>query len=93
MDGEELTTLDGNVRKLTENMLVIADDTRAVGLAGIMGGENSEIVADTVDIADHPGGIPGAQQPVRGFHVQQLHQVPLAAALDHGLMEPQGRAL
>ncbi len=50
VDGEELTTLDGNVRKLTENMLVIADDTRAVGLAGIMGGENSEIIADTVDV-------------------------------------------
>ena len=49
-DGEELTTLDGNVRKLTSNMLVIADDTRAVGLAGIMGGENSEIVSDTVDV-------------------------------------------
>ncbi len=49
-DGEELTTLDGNVRKLTSNMLVIADDTRAVGLAGIMGGENSEIVDDTVDV-------------------------------------------
>ncbi len=49
-DGEELTTLDGNVRKLTSNMLVIADDTRAVGLAGIMGGLNSEIVSDTVDV-------------------------------------------
>ena len=49
-DGEELTTLDGNVRRLTSNMLVIADDTRAVGLAGIMGGENSEIVDDTVDV-------------------------------------------
>ena len=49
-DGEELTTLDGNVRKLTSAMLVIADDTRAVGLAGIMGGLNSEIVADTVDV-------------------------------------------
>ena len=49
-EGEELTTLDGNVRKLTPNMLVIADDTRAVGLAGIMGGENSEIVDDTVDV-------------------------------------------
>ncbi|MGE4354457.1 MAG: phenylalanine--tRNA ligase subunit beta [Oscillospiraceae bacterium] len=49
-DGEELTTLDSNVRKLNRNMLVIADDTRAVGLAGIMGGENSEIVADTVDV-------------------------------------------
>ena len=49
-EGEELTTLDGNVRKLTPNMLVIADATRAVGLAGIMGGENSEIVDDTVDV-------------------------------------------
>ncbi len=49
-NGEALTTLDGSVRKLTENMLVIADDTRAVGLAGIMGGENSEIVDDTVDV-------------------------------------------
>ena len=49
-NGEELTTLDGNLRKLNENMLVIADDTRAVGLAGIMGGENSEIVDDTVDV-------------------------------------------
>ena len=46
-EGEELTTLDGTVRKLTPNMLVIADENRAVGLAGIMGGENSEIVADT----------------------------------------------
>lgn len=49
-EGEELTTLDGNVRKLNANHLVIADETRAVGLAGIMGGENSEIVADTTDV-------------------------------------------
>ena len=49
-EGEELTTLDGNVRKLNANHLVIADETRAVGLAGIMGGENSEIVADTADV-------------------------------------------
>ena len=49
-EGEELTTLDGNVRRLTANHLVIADDTRAVGLAGIMGGENSEIVSDTTDV-------------------------------------------
>ena len=49
-DGEELTTLDGQVRKLNHDHLVIADDTRAVGLAGIMGGENSEIVADTADV-------------------------------------------
>ena len=45
--GETLTTLDGNVRQLKPGMLVIADDTRPIGLAGIMGGENSEIVDDT----------------------------------------------
>jgi phenylalanyl-tRNA synthetase beta chain len=45
-----LTTLDGNVRVLQPDMLVIADETKPVGLAGVMGGENSEIVADTVDV-------------------------------------------
>lgn len=49
-EGEELTTLDGTVRKLNANHLVIADETRAVGLAGIMGGMNSEIVEDTTDV-------------------------------------------
>ena len=46
-EGETLTTLDGNVRNLTEGMLVIADDNKPIGLAGIMGGENSEIKDDT----------------------------------------------
>ena len=49
-EGETLTTLDGNVRSLKPGMLVIADDTRAIGLAGIMGGENSEIVDDTTTV-------------------------------------------
>ncbi|MDD6642875.1 MAG: phenylalanine--tRNA ligase subunit beta [Firmicutes bacterium] len=48
--GETLTTLDGAVRPLTPGMLVIADGEKPIGLAGIMGGENSEIVADTVDV-------------------------------------------
>lgn len=48
--GETLTTLDGNVRTLTPGMLVIADETKPIGLAGIMGGENSEIMDDTVDV-------------------------------------------
>jgi len=46
-DGETLTTLDGTVRPLQSGMLVIADETKPIGLAGIMGGENSEIVDDT----------------------------------------------
>ena len=49
-EGEKLTTLDGKEHVLNANHLVIADQHRAVGLAGIMGGENSEIVDDTVDV-------------------------------------------
>ena len=46
-EGETLTTLDDNVRNLKAGMLVIADENRPIGLAGIMGGENSEIMDDT----------------------------------------------
>ncbi len=49
-EGERLTTLDGKEHTLTANHLVIADEGRAVGLAGIMGGLNSEIVDDTADV-------------------------------------------
>ena len=49
-EGETLTTLDGIVRNLKPGMLVIADDNKAIGLAGIMGGENSEIVDDTTTV-------------------------------------------
>ena len=47
MPGEKLTTLDGKIHVLDEKMLVIADAENATGLAGIMGGEESEIVNDT----------------------------------------------
>ena len=49
-EGETLTTLDGNIRNLKSGMLVIADYNRAIGLAGIMGGENSEIMDDTTTV-------------------------------------------
>ena len=49
-EGEKLTTLDGKEHTLNANHLVIADEGRAVGLAGIMGGLNSEIVEDTTDV-------------------------------------------
>ena len=45
-DGEEFVTLDGQVRKLDSQTLVICDGEKAVGLAGIMGGENSMITDD-----------------------------------------------
>ena len=49
-EGETLTTLDGNVRQLNPGMLVIADESKPIGLAGIMGGENSEILDDTTTV-------------------------------------------
>ncbi|MBW6468668.1 MAG: phenylalanine--tRNA ligase subunit beta [Coriobacteriia bacterium] len=48
--GERLTTLDGQERVLDPNMLVIADDSGAIALAGVMGGENTEVSDTTVDI-------------------------------------------
>ena len=41
--GERFTTLDGQARTLDGSMLVIADPERAIGLAGVMGGQNSEV--------------------------------------------------
>jgi phenylalanyl-tRNA synthetase beta chain len=49
-DGERLTTLDGQERVLDAGMLVIADDSGAIALAGVMGGENTEVSEQTVDI-------------------------------------------
>ncbi len=48
--GEKFTTLDGEERTLTEDMLNIKDGERTVGLAGIMGGLNSEVKEDTTSI-------------------------------------------
>ncbi len=45
--GESITTLDGNERPLTESMLCICDEHKPVGVAGVMGGANSEIEGDT----------------------------------------------
>lgn len=49
-DGEILKTLDGKEHQLSSDMLVIADEEKATGLAGIMGGEESEIVSDTASV-------------------------------------------
>lgn len=49
-NGERITTLDGIERELDPDMLVIADKHRAVGLAGVMGGFDSEVKPDTKNI-------------------------------------------
>ncbi len=49
-DGEKFTTLDGQERTLDRDMLMICDEEKAIGLAGIMGGENSMITDDVQDM-------------------------------------------
>jgi len=48
--GERLVTLDGKERALDPEVLVIADRTRAVALAGVMGGLDTEVTGATVDL-------------------------------------------
>ena len=45
-DGEKFQTLDGQERELDSSILMICDGEKSVGLAGIMGGENSKITDD-----------------------------------------------
>lgn len=45
-NGEKFTTLDGQERELNDNILTICDGEKAIGIAGIMGGENSKITDD-----------------------------------------------
>ena len=49
-EGEKFTTLDGKERALTNQTLLIADETQAVALAGLMGGKNSEINESTTQV-------------------------------------------
>ncbi|MBN1055890.1 phenylalanine--tRNA ligase subunit beta [Clostridium botulinum] len=49
-NGEKFTTLDEVERQLDDSMLCIKDDNKIVGLAGIMGGLNSEIKEDTTEV-------------------------------------------
>jgi phenylalanyl-tRNA synthetase beta chain len=47
---EQIKTLDGQMRKIDENILVIADANRPVALAGIMGGEETQITLETKNV-------------------------------------------
>ena len=44
--GEKFTTLDGQEREMDESVLMICDGKKSIGIAGIMGGENSMITDD-----------------------------------------------
>jgi len=49
-EGERMTTLDGQTRTLSGDMLVIADPARAVGIAGVMGGASTEVTGRTTRV-------------------------------------------
>ena len=49
-DGEKFTTLDGQERNLDHDVLMICDGEKEIGIAGIMGGENSMITENVTDI-------------------------------------------
>ncbi|MCD6335279.1 MAG: phenylalanine--tRNA ligase subunit beta [Candidatus Latescibacteria bacterium] len=49
-DGEQMMTLDGELRDLDKEVLVIADPEKAVAIAGVMGGSNTEVAKGTMDV-------------------------------------------
>lgn len=48
--GETIETLDGKIRELEKTDLIIADSKKSLGIAGVMGGKNSEVTDSTTDI-------------------------------------------
>lgn len=54
-DGEHLTTLDGNKRKLTSSNVLVCDEKGALSLAGVMGGSESEVYDASKEVLDAKG--------------------------------------
>lgn len=85
-DGEKFTTLDGQERLLNPADLTIRDADRAVALGGIMGGENSEIAADTTNILlesayFNPSAIRLTSKKL-GIHTESSHRFERGADLN-----------
>jgi phenylalanyl-tRNA synthetase beta chain len=70
-EGEKLRTLDGIERTLRADDLVIADGERAVGLAGIMGGEETEVSASTKNVLLEAANF----EPVRILRSSEHHSL------------------
>lgn len=85
-DGSLFSTLDGQQRRLESSDLTICDQTGPVALAGIMGGGNSEIRPDTVDILlesayFHPAAIRRTSKRL-GIHTESSHRFERGADID-----------
>ena len=74
--GERVTTLDGADREVSTEDLLITDDSGPIGLAGVMGGETTELSASTTNIF-----IEAAHwDPVTTFRTERRHKLPSEAA-------------
>jgi phenylalanyl-tRNA synthetase beta chain len=74
--GERLTTLDGVDRELDREDLVIADDSGPIGLAGVMGGETTEMAEATSDIVIEAAHF----DPVTVMRAARRHKLPSEAS-------------
>lgn len=74
--GEKLTTLDGVVRELDPEDVVIADDSGPVALAGVMGGESTEVGPDTTRVLLEAATF----DPVRVFRTGKRHKLTSEAS-------------
>jgi phenylalanyl-tRNA synthetase beta chain len=74
--GERLTTLDGRERELDPEDLVIADGERAIGLAGVMGGEATEVSEHTTRVLIESA----AFEPVSIARTARRHKLPSEAS-------------
>ena len=74
--GETLRTLDGVDRQLSHEDLLITDDTGPIGLAGVMGGETTELSGSTTSIVIEAAHF----DPVSVFRTQRRHKLPSEAS-------------
>jgi phenylalanyl-tRNA synthetase beta chain len=74
--GEKLTTLDGQLRTLDPQDLLIADDSGPIGLAGVMGGASTEIGAETTDVLVEAANF----DPVSIARTARRHKLPSEAS-------------
>jgi phenylalanyl-tRNA synthetase beta chain len=94
--GESIKTLDGAERKLDEQMLVIADAKRAVAVAGVMGGADSEISNATTDVLIesayfNPASVRRTSR-LLGLHTEASHRFERGADPD-GVLRAQERCV
>ncbi len=74
--GEKVTTLDGTIRDVSTEDLLITDDSGPIGLAGVMGGETTELSETTTDILVEAAN----WHPASIFRTERRHKLPSEAS-------------